>query len=58
MLAPISILDLAMHPTVLFLDKTLYAYFTMGPSSLPIVVAQRDEKPANKTKKSALHWCD
>ena len=39
------------------LGETLYAYFPMGPNSLPVVVAQPDERLAKKPKKSALRWC-
>ena len=31
--------------------------FPFGPSSQPVMVAQRDERPANRTQKSALRWC-
>ena len=32
-------------------------YFPLGPSSIPIVVAQPDERLANRNQKSALRWC-
>ena len=31
--------------------------FPIGPSSLLAVVAQPDDRLANRTQKSALHWC-
>ena len=44
----------------MFLGKTLYAYFPLGPSNLPVVVAQPDKSLATKTQKkcSALVWLD
>ena len=53
LLTPGLILELAMRRCVL--GKTLYAYSPLGTSSLPDVVAQLDERLANKTPKSALH---
>ena len=35
------------------LGKTPDAYFSLGPSSLPAVVAQPEERLANRTQKSA-----
>ena len=43
------------------LGKTLYDYFSLGPSSLPIVVAQPGKRLRNKTQKNALRalvWLD
>ena len=33
------------------LEKTFHANFPLGPSSLPVVVAQSDKRLANKTAK-------
>ena len=41
---------------LLFWD-TLHAYFSLGPSNLPVVVAQPDKRLANGTQNNALHWC-
>ena len=37
-----------------FLTDT--ANFLSGPSSLPVVVAQLEERLANKARRSVLHW--
>ena len=37
---------------VMSLEKTLYAYFLLGRSSLPVVEAQPDETVSNRTKKT------
>ena len=43
------------HCAVVFLGKTLNAYFPFEPSSLPVVEAQPDERRlANKTQKRVL----
>ena len=51
-----SILNLAMRRCVFGKDT----YFTLGPSSLPLVVAQLDKRLANRihTKYPALMWSD
>ena len=36
--------------TVVSLGKTLLTYFPLGPSSLPVAVAQPEERLANRTK--------
>ena len=45
---------------VVFVRKTLNAYFPLGPSSLPVVMAQPDERLANRMKRgySAFVWLD
>ena len=46
---------------VVFLGKTLFVYFPLGPSSLPVVVAQPDESVANRTQKvlyAVVCWTD
>ena len=43
---------------VLSLRKTLYPCFLLGPSGLPVTVAQPDKRLANRTQKSALRWFD
>ena len=56
LLAPGSIPELAC--AFVSLRKKLYAYFPLGPSSLPVVAAQLDKKLANRTQKRVLlRWC-
>ena len=37
--------------------KDTLRIFPLGPSSLPFVVGQFDERLANKTQKKAVRWC-
>ena len=37
-------------------EKTLYAYFPLGPSSLPVLVAHLDVRLANKTPEKCFTW--
>ena len=55
LMTPGSIPKLALRRTVL--EKDPLRLFPIGKSSLPIVVAQPDKKPTNRTQKSALRWC-
>ena len=50
-----SILEVAMQ--LVFLEKTLTAYFPLWPNSLFVVVAQPDEKLPNRTKKFSIRLC-
>ena len=43
---------------IVSLEKELYAYFPLWPSSLPVVVAQPNERIAKQNrKKGAMRWC-
>ena len=56
MLAPVSVPELTMHRCVH--EKDTLRTFLIGLSSLPIVVAQPDEKLVNRTfKNGTLRWC-
>ena len=49
---PTPIVQLAMR--VVSLGKALFANFSLGPSSLPVVVAQSNERFANRIQKRVL----
>ena len=49
---PGSISELAMR--LVPLAKTFYVYFLLGPNSPPVVAAQPDKRPANRTPKRVL----
>ena len=51
-----SILELPKRRCVL--GKDTLRLFPLGPSSPLFVEALPDERLANRTQKSALHWCD
>ena len=55
LLTPGSIPKLAMRRFVL--GKDSLRFFRLGPSTLPVMVAQPDERLANRTHESALRWC-